>query len=99
MRIEGPKPLKRTLAIIAAGVGLAGAAFLGTAHLETHGHYHCYPGPTDGSCVLRYSYWEVGRAWWQIPAAIVLAVVVCCIGVALWRRGETRRSSAPDSRA
>lgn len=99
MRTEGAKPLKRTFAIVVAGVALAGAAFLGTAHLEMHGHYHCYPGPTDGSCVLRYSYWEVGRAWWQIPAAIVLAVVGCCIGVALWRTSEPRRSSAPNSEA
>jgi hypothetical protein len=69
--------LKRALAIVVSGVALIGAAFLGGAHLETHGHYHCLPGPgpTVGSCALRYSYWTVGRAWWQIPAAIVVGVV------------------------
>jgi len=78
--------LKQALAIVVSGVVLAGAAFLGIAHLEYHGHYHCYPGPTVGSCDVRYSYWTVGRAWWQIPAAIAVAVVGVGAAVAVARR-------------
>jgi hypothetical protein len=74
------------LAIVLSGVALAGAAFLGAAQLEYHGHYHCYPGPTAGSCDVRYSYWTVGRAWWQIPAAIVVALVGLAAAVALTKR-------------
>jgi hypothetical protein len=78
--------LKRALAIVVGGVALAGAAFLGAAQLKYHGHYHCLPGSTVGSCDLRYSYWTVGRAWWQIPAAILVAVVGVTAAVALTRR-------------
>jgi hypothetical protein len=78
--------LKKALAIVVSVVALTGAAFLGTAQLKYHGHYHCYPGPTVGSCDLRYSYWTVGRAWWQIPAAVVVALVGCAAAVALAKR-------------
>jgi hypothetical protein len=78
--------LKKALAIVVGGVALAGAAFLGTAQLKYHGHYHCEPGSTVGSCDLRYSYWTVGRAWWQIPAAILVAVVGVTAAVALMKR-------------
>jgi hypothetical protein len=74
------------LVILLSGVTLAGAAFLGAAQLNYHGQYHCYPGPVAGSCDLRYSYWTVGRAWWQIPAAIVVAVVGIGAAVALAKR-------------
>ena len=67
-------------------VALTGAAFLGAAHLKYHGHYHCYQGPNVGSCDLRYSYWTVGRTWWQIPGAILVAVIGCAAAVALAKR-------------
>jgi hypothetical protein len=78
--------LTKVLAIVVSGVALAGAAFLGVAQLKYHGHYHCYPRSTVGSCDVRYSYWTVGRAWWQIPAAILVAVVGVTAAVALTRR-------------
>jgi hypothetical protein len=62
--------LKQALAIVVSGLALAGAAFLGGAQLKYHGRYHCYPAPPVGSCDLRYSYWTVGRAWWQIPTLV-----------------------------
>jgi hypothetical protein len=78
--------LKQTLAFVVGAVALAGAAFLGVAHLKAHGYYHCYPGATPGSCYLPYSYWSVGRAWWQIPAAIAVAVVGVGTAVVLMKR-------------
>lgn len=78
--------LKNALAIVVCGVALAGAAFLGAAQFKYHGHYHCYPGSAVGSCDSRYSYWTVGRAWWQIPAAILVAVAGVTAAVALVRR-------------
>lgn len=81
------KAVRKALAVVVGGVALIGAAFLGVAHLKLHGHYHCNPGsgPTVGSCALQYSYWTVGRAWWQIPAAILLAAAGIGAAVALWR--------------
>ena len=68
--------MRTVLAIILAAVALGGAVFLATAHLKMHGHYHCVAtSGSPGSCDPAYSYWVVGRFWWQIPAAIVLAVV------------------------
>ena len=78
--------MKKALVIVVAGVALAGTVFLAAAHLKYHGQYHCYPGATEGSCDLRYSYWTVGRAWWQIPAAIAVAVVGLGAAVALGKR-------------
>ncbi|MGZ4390524.1 MAG: hypothetical protein ACXVRK_00160 [Gaiellaceae bacterium] len=78
--------MKKALAIAVSESRWPGAAFLGAAQLKYHGHYHCYPGPTEGSCDLRYSCWTVGRAWWQIPAAIVVAVVGLAAAVALTKR-------------
>jgi len=63
------------LAILLAGVTLAGAVFLGTAHLKMHGHYHCAPSPGLFGCDPRDSYWVVGRFMWQIPVAIVIGAV------------------------
>ena len=87
--------MRTALAIVVGAAALAGAAFLGVAHLKLHGHYHCTPGsgPAAGSCDLQYSYWTVGREWWQIPAAVLLAVVG--IGAAfVLLKGLPRRSPA-----
>jgi hypothetical protein len=67
--------LREAVAILVGAIALAGAVFLGAAHLKMHGHYHCLPGPSPGSCAPFYSYWTVGREWWQIPAAIGVAGV------------------------
>lgn len=83
---SSPGRLKQALAIVVCGVALVGAVFLGDTHLEMHGSYHCYPGPIAGSCDRRYSYWTVGRAWWQIPAAIALGVVGFGAGVVLLKK-------------
>jgi hypothetical protein len=74
--------VKKVLAVVVVIVALNGAAFLAASHLDYHGHYHCNPGPGPamGGCALRYSYWSVGRAWWQIPVAIL--VVAAGLGVA-----------------
>jgi hypothetical protein len=68
--------VKKLLALVVVIVALNSAAFLAASHLNYHGHYHCNPGPGPamGGCALRYSYWTVGRAWWQIPAATLVAV-------------------------
>jgi len=83
--------LRKALAVVVWGVALAGAAFLGAAHLKDHGVYHCYPGATPGTCDVRYSYWTVGRFWWQIPIAIVIALAGAAVAVVLAKR------SAPES--
>jgi hypothetical protein len=89
--------LSKALAIVVGVVALAVAGFLGGAHLKMHGDYHCNPGPgpTRGSCALRYSYWTVGREWWQIPAAIAVAVAGLGATVVLLKRGTA--SESPDS--
>jgi hypothetical protein len=48
------------------------------------------PGPTPGACDVRYSYWTVGRTWWQIPAAIVVAVVGAAVAVVLAKRSAPK---------
>jgi hypothetical protein len=69
------------------GIALAGAVFLGLAHLKMHGHYHCVPFPRHrGLCVPASSYWVVGRAVWQIPAAIVGGLVGFGVAFVLLRR-------------
>jgi hypothetical protein len=89
--------LSKALAIVVGVVALAVAGFLGGAHLTMHGHYHCNPAPGQpvGSCDLRYSYWTVGRAWWQIPAAIAVAVAGLGATVVLLKRGTA--SGSPGS--
>jgi hypothetical protein len=68
--------VRSALAIILAAVTLGGAVFLATAHLKVHGHYHCVAtSGSPGYCDPAYSYWVAGRFVWQIPAAIVIAVV------------------------
>jgi hypothetical protein len=78
-------------------VALAAAGFLGGAHLNLHGHYHCNPAPDGrlGTCDSRYSYWTVGRAWWQIPAAIAAGVAGLGATVVLLKRGTA--SGSPGS--
>jgi hypothetical protein len=60
-----------------AGIAFFGAAFLATADLTMHGHYHCArQGALPGApCNLQDSYWVADRAAWQIPVAIVIAAV------------------------
>jgi hypothetical protein len=72
-----------------AGIALSGVAFLATADLTLHGHYHCDPqgAPPGFKCNLNQSYWVADRAAWQIPVAIVIAAVG--VGAAiLLRRGK-----------
>ena len=80
--------VKKVVAILVVIVALNTAAFLAASHLNYHGHYHCNPGPGPraGSCALRYSYWTVGRAWWQIPAAILVAVAGLGVAIVLVKR-------------
>ena len=78
--------MRKALAVVVCGVALAGAAFLGISELKYHGVYHCYPGPTPGTCDVRYSFWTVSRFWWQIPAAIVIAIVGAALAVVLAKR-------------
>ena len=68
--------MRSVLAILLAAFALGAAVFLATAHLKVHGHYHCASIPNvPGSCDPASSYWVVGRYWWQIPAAILIAAV------------------------
>ena len=82
--------MSKALAVVVCGAALAGAAFLGVSQLKYHGQYHCYPGPVLGTCDPRYSYWTVARTWWQIPAAIVVAVVGMAIAVVLAKRSTPK---------
>ena len=86
--------MNKALAIVVGMVALAVAGFLGGAHLKMHGHYHCNPAPGQplGSCDLRYSYWTVGRTWWQIPTAVVVAAMGLGATVVLLKR-ETASES------
>ena len=68
--------VRRALAIAVAGIALCGAAFLASADLTMHGHYHCdLQGAPTGECNLQGSYWVADRAAWQIPVAIVIAAL------------------------
>ena len=78
--------MRKALAVVVCGVALAGAAFLGVSQLKYHGVYHCYPGPTPGTCDARYSFWTVTRFWWQIPVAIVVALLGAVVAVVLAKR-------------
>jgi hypothetical protein len=82
--------VRRALVVVVAGIALIGAAFLATAHLTVHGHYHCDPrGALAGSkCNLYHSYWVADRAAWQIPVAIVIVVAVGVGAAVLLRRGK-----------
>ncbi len=91
-----PRPsvvmVRWALVVVVAGIALTGAAFLATAHLTLHGHYHCDPrgAPAEFKCNPNYSYWVADRAAWQIPVAIVIAAVGVGAAVLL------RRSKRPD---
>jgi hypothetical protein len=86
-KLDAGRPLKRALAILLAGITLAGAVFLGSAHLKMHGHFHCTTIPGNpGQCYAPSSYWVVGRYEWQIPVAIVVAAVGLGGAVALAKR-------------
>jgi hypothetical protein len=75
------------VALVFAGVTLAAAVFLGTAHLKMHGHYHCSASlDQPGSCDPFNSYWVVGRFAWQIPLAVALGAVGLAAAVPLLRR-------------
>ncbi len=81
--------VRRAILVVVVGIALSGAAFLATANLTLHGHYHCDPrGALPGfKCNLSQSYWVADRAAWQIPVAIVMAAVG--VGAAiLFRRGK-----------
>lgn len=78
--------LRQAVAFLLGALALAGAVFLGVAHLKTHGHYYCFPDATPGLCNPAYSYWTVGREWWQIPAAIGVGLIGCGAALALARR-------------
>jgi hypothetical protein len=68
--------VRLALAIVVAGIALGGAAFLASADLTMHGHYHCdTQGAPIGECNLQGSYWIADRAAWQTPVAIVIAAV------------------------
>jgi hypothetical protein len=65
--------VRQALAIVVAALALAGAAFLASADLVMHGHYHCdTQGAPLGECNLQGSYWVADRAAWQIPVAILI---------------------------
>lgn len=87
--------VKTALAIVVAAIALLGAAFLFTADLTTHGHYHCdREGVRPGSqlCNLAGSYWVADRAAWQIPVAIVLAGLG--LAAVIWVVRSTRSDRA-----
>jgi hypothetical protein len=80
--------LRRAALVVVAGIALSGAAFLATAKLTLHGHYHCdLRGALPDKCNPYHSYWVADRAAWQLPVAIVIAAVG--VGAAiLLRRGR-----------
>ncbi len=86
-RRETGRNVRYALAIILAGVTVAGAVFLATVHLKMHGHYHCVPfSGLPGYCDPSRSFWVVGRFVWQIPVAIVIGAVGLGGAVAVARR-------------
>jgi hypothetical protein len=81
--------VRLALAIVVAGIALGGAAFLAGADLIMHGHYHCdTQGAPIGECNLQGSYWVADRAAWQIPVAVVIAVVGLGAAVLLVRKNS-----------
>lgn len=86
--VSSLEPLIRALlAVLVSSVALAAAVFLGVAHLNRHGNYHCDHIPSyPGTCYPGTSYWVVGRYVWQIPVAVVVGVVGFGAAFALLRR-------------
>ena len=87
--------MRHGLAIVLAGIALAGAVYLGSLHLNKHGHYQCNAvnGSGYGSggvtmCDARTSYWTPDRAVWQIPLAIVIAALGLGAAAAVARPGR-----------
>lgn len=84
--------VRNGLAIITAGVALAGAAYLGSLNLNKHGHFHCLGFGNGGAALARscanggIGSWVAERAAWQIPVAIVIASLGLGAAVALARR-------------
>jgi hypothetical protein len=85
--------VRRAFAIVVAGIALCGAAFLASADLTMHGHYHCdTQGAPIGGCNPQGSYWVADRATWQIPVAIVIAAVG--LGAAVLLARDKKAASA-----
>ena len=83
--------MRQALAIVLAGVALAGAVYLGSLNLHKHGHFHCLGygngyGSLARACAKGYGHWVAVRAVWQIPAAIVIASIGFGAAVAVARR-------------
>jgi hypothetical protein len=86
--------LRHTLAIVLAGIALAGAFYFGSLKLaQASGSHYCTGvslgfGPRGGCSVQDWKY-RPGvhyRATWQLPAAIVTAAVGFGAAVAVARR-------------
>jgi len=66
--------MRQGLAIVIAGVAIAGAVYLGSAKLDAHGESHC-SALILTFCPRKDLRWTPTRATWQIPVAIVIAAV------------------------
>lgn len=86
--------MRNAVAIVVAGIACLGAAFLVTADLTMHGHYHCdtHGVATGQQCNPQGSYWIADRAAWQIPVAIVIAVTGLAAAAFVARREKPDRS-------
>jgi hypothetical protein len=75
--------VRRGLAIVIAAVAVA--VYLGSAKLNAHGDFHC-SALILTFCPRNDVRWTPTRATWQIPAAIVVAVVGLGAAVVVARR-------------
>ena len=81
--------MRQGLAIVLAGIALAGAVYVGSVKLKAHGHFHCdTAGGSSVICIPGTGHWTPARATWQLPVAIVIAAVGIGVAVVVARGGN-----------
>ncbi len=67
--------MRQGVAIVVAGVAIAGAVYFGSLKLDPHGPAHCAARIVLVTCPSYDIRRTSKRATWQIPVAIVIAAV------------------------
>lgn len=85
--------MRRALAIVVAGLAIAGAVYLAHLNLNAHGYFACgrdvgSPYPISGICAPSTSHWVAERASWQKPVAILIAVLGVGAAIVVARSGS-----------
>lgn len=63
------------IAVLVAGLAVGGAVYLGSLHLGAPGPYRCFSTGGVVPCYVNGSSRVVDRAGWQIPVAVLIAIL------------------------